>query len=356
MNILITSPSLDEFKNVSGISSIVSSIINYKQTENAYYHFNVGKKDSNKRRLNWILDQIVLLPRLFFTVNSNKIQLVHLNSSLNPNAIVRDIQIIFFLKYVLRKKIILHVHGGLYLMKPPGHHSIFAKLIPLMLKNADKLIVLSNIENVTLKNNYNTESVVLSNIVNPVFDIIEKDFSGKLNFIFIGRIVNSKGIQIITGAIKILKEYYNEFCLNIYGTGPELNAMIKDLQNCDGFQFKYHGVVKGNDKRKAFEDSHIYLLPSLYGEGLPIAMLEAMNYGCIPIVSSDASISSVISNMKNGFILETTSEEDLKSVIIKVLTYRTSLNPISNSARHTIQEKHNIDDYIRNLFLYYIST
>ena len=47
MNILISGPSLDSKKNVSGISSVVNSILRYNHHHH-YFHFEIGKKDKKE--------------------------------------------------------------------------------------------------------------------------------------------------------------------------------------------------------------------------------------------------------------------------------------------------------------------
>ena len=51
-----------------------------------------------------------------------------------------------------------------------------------------------------------------------------------------------------------------------------------------------------------YRESHFLLLPSSASEGFPKVIAEAMNYGCIPIVSDVSSISQYI-NSENGFIV-----------------------------------------------------
>ena len=56
MRVLITAPSLDHQDNVSGISTMISSII-----ENAgcqFTHFTAGRKDSDNFDINWLTAQV----------------------------------------------------------------------------------------------------------------------------------------------------------------------------------------------------------------------------------------------------------------------------------------------------------
>ncbi len=348
MNILITAPSLDELENVSGISSVVKAIIQHRPASNRYVHFRIGKPDNQKRGIRWIYDQFMLLPRFCYYVLKYRIQVVHLNTALTAKSIFRDLQIILFTK-LIRKKIILHIHGGVFLMNPPKRNSVMHFLILRMLRNADLRIVLSEGEKEVIRNNYGSECLVLPNAIETFADHKEKSFSGVLHFIFIGRITESKGVFLIGEAMKELREEYQKFILHIYGFGPDLEPLLAQLKECPGLQFQYHGVTRGDDKLKAFENAHLFLLPSLYGEGLPMAMLEAMSSGCIPIVSTDGSMASVVRNGDNGYLVQKGSKEEFKKTIRTVLYDREHLVEMSQSALKTIKKHHNISTYMQAL-------
>ena len=75
-----------------------------------------------------------------------------------------------------------------------------------MLNGADLCIVLSEIEQQSIKNNYGVNGVALPNAI-EVGSIKNKakDFNDKLKLIYLGRIVTSKGIYLIVDALSELK-------------------------------------------------------------------------------------------------------------------------------------------------------
>src|SRR5690606_33068096 len=102
--------------------------------------------------------------------------------------------------------------------------------------------------------------------------------------LFFGRINESKGLGDIVEACKTLKQQGFRFRFNCYGTGPDKNSFNAAMADAIGDSYYYGGIAAGSDKWSAFGGSDIFLLPSNY-EGLPMAMLEAMAAGCIPVVS-----------------------------------------------------------------------
>lgn len=348
-NILITAPSLDENINISGISSLAKTIINNNSEQHSYFHFRLGKKDSEGKGLKWLFNQLLIIPGFLLFTLKNNITLIHLNTDLTPLSLIRDFPLLITGKFILRKKILLHLHGGRFLMKPPPSRSIFFFLIKTMLKNADTTVVLSETERTAIARSYILDCSVLPNAVKSNNYRSDKDFSGKLTFFFMGRIVEAKGIFLICECLKELASFFSQFSLHIYGTGPDKEELLSKLSSINGLNYSYHGVVRGNYKEEVLRNAHVFLLPSLFGEGLPIAMLESMSYGCIPIVSDDASISTVISNNHNGYISTKGNAEGLKANLIKALTYRERLTELSKNARNTIVSRYDLKNYLTSL-------
>jgi hypothetical protein len=107
MKILITAPSLDENKNVSGISTLVRQIIKHGDAD--FFHFQAGRQDDDKGKFDWIYRQFFLVPRFFRQIKSENIDLVHINTAFNRLSIIRDFALVKTARFA-RQKIVLHLH------------------------------------------------------------------------------------------------------------------------------------------------------------------------------------------------------------------------------------------------------
>ncbi len=348
MNILITAPSLETKNNVSGISSVVNNI--FKVTDLNYIHFKVGKQDREERNLIWILKQFYLPLGLFIIFLTKKIDIFHLNAPLNKLSVFRDFTLLLISK-IFRKKTILHFHGGEYLLEIPKNKFLF-RFLKFYFKLGNKIITLSKYEKKLVHENYNIpldRIIFLENCVIPL-NVTSKEKKEKVRIIFLGRIVESKGINDIIVSMKKLYDNRRDFEFLIYGTGSLENKVRHELESYmkDGFQFK--GIVFGEEKEDALKKSDVFILPSLSGEGLPIALLEAMSAENICIVTNDGSMGTVIQNNQNGIMVQKGNPNDL----YEKLNYSIDLlqkndRTLGRNAKLTIDEKYNCFMYGKKL-------
>ncbi|WP_299123517.1 glycosyltransferase [uncultured Winogradskyella sp.] len=150
--------------------------------------------------------------------------------------------------------------------------------------------------------------------------IYKKDFlSSKLTFCFVGRLEKEKGIEVLIEAFKSLntneKSQVNK--IHIVGYSNDKTAYVNSTANC-GLDFIFHGHLSRNNVHNIYKDSHTIILPSV-SEGFPKVISEAMNYGCLPIVSNISSINNYIQNGENGFLLNTVSKENIVLMIRQIL-------------------------------------
>ena len=78
-----------------------------------------------------------------------------------------------------------------------------------------------------------------------------------------------------------------------------------------------------------------FCLPSIW-EGLPIALLEAISVGCVPICSPVGGIVDVLINDFNGFLSNSSDENDYYNSMISYLECpEETIKAIKNNAKKT---------------------
>jgi glycosyltransferase involved in cell wall biosynthesis len=347
--VLITGPSLDVKQNVSGISTLVADIVHSSRYE--VYHFRVGSRDGIRKDFLWAITQPFIFFRLIYTSVIRGFKIVHLNVGLEKFAITRDAVLMMFLKTIFRKKVILHVHGGYYLMHEPEQTWLRYALKKLF-RNADSIIVLSELEEKILRERFgDLNFFVFPNAVDtsilPAGTV--KVLREEVKFIFMGRVNRSKGIYTISEAMKYLRNYYGRFSFEVYGNGPDLESWLQDLSRCEGLNYTYHGVISGNDKWKVLSMSDVFLLPALHSEGMPIAMIEAMAARCAVIVTDVASIGTIITDQSNGILLKQSSSVLLAAAMAGIIEGKYDHKAIGIEAEKYVRSNHSLAGYISRL-------
>ena len=97
--------------------------------------------------------------------------------------------------------------------------------------------------------------------------------------------------------------------IHVVGDGKSANE-YKKMTNGIDLNFVYHGFLSRENVQDIYKKSHAIILPSA-SEGFPKVITEAMNFGCMPIVSNVSGIGNYIEENENGFLLNTISEDHL---------------------------------------------
>jgi len=345
-SILITAPNLDTKYNVSGISSVTNFIVNNNVTYN-YIHFELGRKDDEKRNLVWFFKMIATVFKWMTVICTKKIKLVHFNIALSNASILRDIPLILFAK-LAGKKMVIHIHGGAYLANEKATGFI-GFILKKTFSGNTPVIVLSPAEAKKIVADYNIKNVkVLPNCVDlKDAQTFKRVFDNKaaLKLLFIGRISTLKGLETIYKALELVKEKNIAFQFFMAGTGADEAAYLSKFSVLLGSNFKFEGIVSGASKTALLQNSDIFLLPSLF-EGLPMSLLESMSYGVVPIVTNVGSMKFVVKNNDTGILIDKDPVQETVAAIERFSEDAVALQQMSGNARTFIFENYNPDAYI----------
>jgi glycosyltransferase involved in cell wall biosynthesis len=227
--------------------------------------------------------------------------------------------IIFFLK-IVNKKTILAVHDDK--MHKGLETSIEMKTTNYQIRATDRHVYISDyVRKSVIKNT----GIAKPSIVIPLGPFIYngmkntiRDIGGKkqVEITLFGTIAKYKGIEIILGAYKQLKEMGKNVHLNIIGKHVEENLVNeKDIIN---YEVNVQNDFIPNDKMHLyFDNTDIIVLP--YIEASQSGVLPVANYCCIPsIVTNVGGLAENICNGQNGLLCNP-DIESLKIAILQLL-------------------------------------
>lgn len=347
MKILITGPSLDSNHNIGGISTVIKTIMRHNK-EQKYYHYLLGRSDKPVNKLKWFLKSFRQFAKFPVFVRKHKIELVHQNLPLDPKGIIRELIIQTWCVW-LQVPVVLHVHGGVFITKGT-QNKLYRRIILRLFRRATQVLVLSDLEQKILNEQFGcTNSLVLPNSldVRVYNSIVPKQWNESPRILFLGRIEKNKGIVELVEALKNLPTEI-DFKFIVCGKGPLLEYCIEKCSIALGDKFEYRGVVSGKEKIKIIKESAVFVLPS-YFEGLPMALLETMADGVVPVVTKVGSMKQIIQHRENGLLVSKQNAEDLSEKLKDILSDRQLFNKLSVNAKNTVIESFSIEKQIIKL-------
>ena len=122
-----------------------------------------------------------------------------------------------------------------------------------------------------------------------------------------------KGTEVLLDALKILKDNNVKVKLRAVGPfeTPEYEKEIMDHVDRLGIADMIHWTGFQTDVNQQLDLMDVFVLPSLYGEGLPMVVLEAMA-NAVPVVASNVEgIPEAVRDGIDGLIFEPSNASDL---------------------------------------------
>jgi glycosyltransferase involved in cell wall biosynthesis len=137
------------------------------------------------------------------------------------------------------------------------------------------------------------------------------------------------------------------FKLHVIGDGPERPTLESGFRTNGLKDVKFWGWLTPGAVRETLQQIDILLLLS-DSEGLPLALLEAMGHGVMPIVTNlESGLTEVVQDGHNGFLV---GVGDIKSFADRIQTLshdREMLKSMSRAAWEASQ-RYSVDEMVRN--------
>ena len=152
--------------------------------------------------------------------------------------------------------------------------------------------------------------------------IASKTLQFPIELCFVGRLEAAKGVDLIIEALARLdaQSFQKIGVIHLVGEGWRRADYEKQVKE-RALPVVFHGYLSRAEVQEIYKKSHAILLPSA-SEGFPKVIAEAMNYGCIPIVSNVSSIGHYISDSENGYLMDELTGSSLKACLLKFLALK----------------------------------
>jgi len=130
--------------------------------------------------------------------------------------------------------------------------------------------------------------------------------TNKTTFLFVGRIIKRKRVQMLISAFCEMYQYRNDIELIIVGDGPYYKSLKDSVNNISDIKFTGH--LSGTELYNTYVNSDIFVLPAIQ-EPWGLVINEAMAFGLPVITTSDVGAAfDLVHNNENGYIIDTIDE------------------------------------------------
>ena len=146
---------------------------------------------------------------------------------------------------------------------------------------------------------------------------IEKRPHKPLQIVYIGRLVEVKGVQLLIDAVSKLKAEGMGIELTIVGDGTYRGSLEKQVGEKDICEIvRFEG--QQTDIARYLSRSDVFVYPSVWQEVFGISIVEALSYGIPSVANRVGGIPEIIEDGINGALSDEMTGQGIADAIIKV--------------------------------------
>ncbi|MCV9388492.1 glycosyltransferase family 4 protein [Reichenbachiella ulvae] len=217
---------------------------------------------------------------------------------------------------ILKKKIVVHIHGGGLIQTRSRLKGFKRKFIAFILGMADRGIVLSSSLRANLSGVIEeTDIFEISNFASDdVYEIeIDEKKYDRPRVLYLSNLMIGKGIIEVIKSFEALRDKRIEFRLagSIESSAKDrIETLIKETN------ISYLGSVTGLEKILQLQWSNVSILPTFYEtEGQPISIIEGMVAGNYIITTKQGGIPDIVEDKLNGSIINARSTDEIVEIL-----------------------------------------
>ena len=246
------------------------------------------------------------------------------------------------------RKVVVTVHGLDHMREKWGK---FASAYILLgekaaVRHAHRIIVLNSSMQEYFLREYGRETVLIPNGVEPAEIRPACEITGQYGLasreyiLYLGRLDPGKGIHYLIEAYRKLR---TDKKLVIVGGSSDTDDYVRQLHEMAGdtSSIIFTGFLQGTVLEELYSNAYLYVLPSDH-EGMPLGLLEAMNYGCCCVTSDIRECTAIMDG--SGFTFSRGNAEALRETLQDLCDDPVKAEAQRSEARKVIASKYTWED------------
>jgi len=341
-----------------GMATVIDSLLKSKLNESVELSaLNTGKTTRPGRTLvEGALAQVKLLGRLIGVLRRRRIRIVHLHTC-EFFGFWRDC-VHALVAASMGCRVVWHIHGARFDEWAARQGPCRRAVIRTALQRAAAVIVLSRQWRQKLSP-YAPRARwrVIPNGVSMPHEPTPSP-TGVPRFLFLGDWTPRKGVADLVAAVSLAtgdRGFHATVALAGFEKEPGQRKRLDQLIEESGCSSRIEvlGLLSGKDKEDAIAAAHCLVLPS-YGEGLPMAILEAMGQGRPVIATRVGAIPELITDGREGFLIEPGDVKALADRLARVASDPDLVLRQGTAARQRVEREYSSDVMVSQIANLYV--
>lgn len=248
---------------------------------------------------------------------------------------------------ILRVPVVLHCHGAEFAEELAVMPAVRRGLVRGVFSRAAHVAVLGQgmVDTVLLAGARAGGVHIAPNPVKLPEHVPTRTPSSRVAALFLGRMSERKGASSLVRAIALMEPSIRaRLRLRMFGDGPvdDIQALVQELGLCECVLVGGWLAPQARDGELA--RAQLFVLPS-FNEGLPMALLEAMAWGLVPLVTPVGAIPEVIIHRRNGLLVPPGDVLALSSALAEIVG-DADLRAVTAAAARTTAEDYDVRGYM----------
>lgn len=180
----------------------------------------------------------------------------------------------------------------------------------------------------------------------------EKESDGKLKFLYVGALRETKGLKVLLDAAqKIAGKNFEVSVVGEWISDEEKTICLSGVNDEFLEQYvKFRGRLTGDDKWSAFSDADVFVFPTFYeSENMPLVVIEGLGSG-LPVISTNwRSIPRLVQKGETGFLVDPEDVDSLAEKMEWCIEHPQKLESMRDKAREAYEQNYSVDAFQSNL-------